>query len=53
LGGVTFHQLLGNLPIEGERLGYLPRIVGEVEILEEFGGGGNASGCMVIDPDGE
>jgi len=53
LGWLDFRQLLGDFPVEGEWLGYLPRIVGEVEILEEFGGSGNASGCMVIDPDGE
>ena len=53
LGWRDFPQLFGNLLIEGELLGYLPCIVGEVEILEEFGGGGHASRCMVIDPDGE
>ena len=31
LGGLDCRQLLGDFPVEGERLGYLPRIVGEVE----------------------
>ncbi len=36
-------QLLGDFPVEGELPVYLPRIVGEVEILEEVGGGRHTS----------
>ncbi len=43
LGWSDFRQLLGYFLIEGKLLVYLPRIVGEVEILKEVGGGGHAS----------
>jgi hypothetical protein len=36
-------QLLGDFPVEGKLPVYYPRIVGEVEILEEVGGVRHAS----------